>query len=225
MTQSQPWNRITVLALAALVCLLAMVTITLGSGVSQETFEIVRAPDRYAAQLVAHAGTLRLLFAIDAAFLVIYAVLFVELGRAFVTAATRALILVAVGALLATAVLDMVEDHHILAMLYGAELGAVPSSGELALQHTLSQVKFNLSYLGLFGLGLSVPRDTRAGRALAALLTVGVLAQCVAIYAAPVARLPILDLVRWLGFVVGFALVIALARRRIGGAAATGAPA
>lgn len=225
---TQPRNLIVVLALAALACLVAMVTITLATGVSQEAFEIVRNPDSYAAQLVAHAGALRLLFAIDAAFLVIYATLFVVFGRAIVTPGTRALVALALGALLGTAVLDMIEDHHILAMLFGAEVGLVPSGGELAFQHTLSQVKFNLSYLGLFALGLCVPRATWAGRALAALLTVGTLAQCVWLYAAPVALLPIGSFGRWVGFVVGFALVIGLARRSLpaaAGAAATGAPA
>jgi hypothetical protein len=221
----QPWKLITALALAALACLVAMVTVTLASGVSQETFEVVRDPDSYAAQLVAHAGALRLVFAIDAVFLVIYATLFVVFGRQIETGATRSLVTLALAALLGTAVLDMVEDHHILAMLYAAEVGATPSIGELSFQHTLSQVKFNLSYLGLFALGLAVPRATLAGRALALLLTVGTLAQGAWLYAAPVALLAVGSFGRWVGFVVGFALVIALARRPAAGAAATGAPA
>jgi len=216
-------HRTTALALAAIGCLVAMVAITLATGVSQETFEIVRSPADYAARLAAHPDALRALFAIDAAFLVLYATLFVVAGRALETPATRALVSLAIAAMLGTAVLDMIEDHHILAMLYGVESGISPTGGELVFQHTLSQVKFNLSYLGLFGLGLAVPRATLAGRALALLLTVGTLVQGAVLYAAPVALLPIGNFSRWLGFVVGFALLIPVARQRAADAAATGA--
>jgi hypothetical protein len=221
----QSSNRITLLALAAIGCLTAMIAITLGSGVSQESFEIVRSPAVYAAELAAHPGALRALFGIDAVFLVLYATLFVVAGRALEVPATRTLVTLAIGAMLGTAVLDMVEDHHILAMLYGVEAGTTPTTGQLAFQHTLSQVKFNVSYLGLFALGLAVPRTTLAGRVLAVLLTVGTLVQGAWLYAAPVAMLPVGNFGRWLGFVVGFALLIPVARHRAGGAAETGAPA
>jgi hypothetical protein len=184
------------------------------TGTSQEAFEIVRRPDSYAADLLAHAGALRLLFGLDSAFLVLYATLFVSFGLDIVTPRTRWFIVLGVGALLGTAVADMIEDHHILALLYGAELGQLPSPGELAFQHTLSQAKFNLSYLGIFALGLGVPRDTLAGRALAVLLTAGTLAQSVWLYAAPVALQPAGNLGRWIGFLVGFVLTIQVLRSR-----------
>ena len=224
-----PWNRTVVLALAALACLTAMILLTWIGGVSQETFEIVRNPEVYAADLGAHAGVVRALFGVDSVFLILYATLFAVFGRQIQTAETRTLVTLSVAAMFGTALLDMIEDHHILAMLYGVEAGTHPSVGQLAFQHTLSQVKFNVSYLGLFLFGLCVPRDTRAGRALAVLLTVGTLLQGGWLYAAPVAMLPIGNLGRWLGFVAGFALIIPLAIRRPSGrgagAAATGAPA
>lgn len=221
---ARPLDRTTGLALAAMGCLAAMVAITLITGVSQEAVEIVRSPDSYAAALVGHAGAVRAVFGIDSAFLVLYAALFVSFGLDLTAPRTRWLIGVGVGAMLATAVLDMVEDHHILAMLYGAELGQLPSPGELAFQHTLSQVKFNLSYLGLFLVGLCVPRGTRAGRVLAVLLTAGTLVQGAWLYAAPIALLPAGNLGRWIGFGVGFGLTIAVRRSRAAGAVETGAP-
>lgn len=218
-----PADATVALAVASIVCLIAMVAITLATGVSQETFEIVRAPDVYGDGLAAHGAALRVLFGIDAAFLVIYGAAFLGLGERIATPANRRYVVLGVIALLVTAVLDAVEDHHILAMLYGVEAGVRPSAGEIVFQHTLSQVKFNLSYLGLFAFGLSVPRDTRAGRALALLLTVGTLAQCAWLYAAPVALLPIGNFGRWAGFVLGFGLTIRMLRSRAGGAASTGA--
>jgi hypothetical protein len=220
-----PSHRITLLALAAIGCLTAMIAITLVSGVSQESFEIVRSPAVYAAGLAANPGALRALFGIDAAFLVLYATLFVVAGRALETSATRALVTLSIAMMLGTAVLDMIEDHHILAMLYGVESGSVPTAGQIAFQHTLSQVKFNVSYLGLFLLGLAMPRATLAGCALAVLLTVGTLVQGAVLYAAPVAMLPVGNFSRWLGFVAGFALLILVVRHRAAGEVATCAPA
>lgn len=201
------------MAAAALAALAAMVAITAATGVSQETFEIYRAPDVYAADLRDHALALRALFGIDSAFLVLYTALLVGVANALATPATRTLLGVAIAATVVTALLDMVEDHHILAMLRAAETGQPPTAGELVFQHAASQVKFNASYLGLFVLGLHVPRDALAGRALAWLLTAGTLVQSAWLYAAPDAMLPVGNLGRWLGFVAGFALIIALARR------------
>ena len=213
-------RRIIILSLAAIVLLCAMVTITLVSGVSQESFEIVRLPEIYAADLLAHAGAVRALFGLD-----VYAAVFVTLGKEIATQSTRWLVPVGVGAMLATALLDMTEDHHVLAMLYGAENGAGPTAAEIAFQHTMSQVKFNVSYLGSFFFGLSVPRHTTVGKVLAALLTVGTLAQGAWLYAAPVATLPAGNLGRWIGYLLGFGLVIAMVRSRVVAAPATGAPA
>jgi hypothetical protein len=210
---------------AAAACLTAMVIITLATGISQETFEIVRSPDLYAQGLAEHAGALRALFGIDSAFLVLYAAVFVGFATAVAAPSQRIVAAIGVSAILLTALLDMVEDHHILAMLYGVEAGSPPSAGEIALQHTLSQVKFNVSYLGTFFVGLCVPPIGLAGRALGVLLTAGTLLQSVWLYAAPIAALPAGNFGRWIGFLVGFALVILVLRGRAAGAAATGAPA
>ncbi len=225
MTRRTDWS--IHLAVAAVAILVAMVGVTLTTGISQETFEIVRRPDVYAAGLRDHAGALRALFGLDSAFLILYAAFFVEFGRRIATSDNRTLVWLAIGFILATAVLDMIEDHHILSMLYGVENGADPGPGELTFQHVLSQTKFHVSYLGLFLFGLCIPRETIAGAALAVLLTVGTVVQGAWLYAAPVSMLPAGNLGRWIGFVIGFGLAIPvlLRRRAAGAAAATGAPA
>jgi hypothetical protein len=173
----------------------------------------VRAPAAYAADLRAHPGALRAALGVDSVFIVLYGVFFVLLAQRLATPQTRTLVALGLGFLLATAVLDMVEDHHILALLHGAELGLDPGPGDLTLQHTISQVKFHVSYLGLFLFGLAVPRDSLPGLALALLLTVGTLLQGAWLYAAPVASLPAGNLGRIVGFAVGFALAIPVLRR------------
>jgi hypothetical protein len=213
------------LAIAASAVLAVMVAITLATGISQETFEIVRAPEVYAADLRGHAGAVRALFGLDSAFLIFYASFFVVFARRLETSENRTVLRIALGFVLATAVLDMIEDHSILSMLYGVESGHEPAAGQLWFQHLLSQTKFHLSYLGLFLFGLCVPRATIGGKALALLLTVGTVAQGAWLYAAPVSALPAGNLSRWIGFLIGFALAAPLARDRASDAAATGAPA
>jgi hypothetical protein len=201
------------LAIASMACMAAMVVVTVASGVSQETFEVVRPAGEYAAALRGHDVAVRALFAIDTAFVVLYSAFFLVFGRRIATEHTRVLITVATGFILLTAFLDMIEDHHILAMLNAARGGADPSTGELVVQQTISQVKFNASYLSLFLFGLAVPRETRAGLVLSLLLTVGTLVQGIWLYAAPAELLPAGNVARSLGYLAGFALAIPLVRR------------
>lgn len=46
-------------------------------------------------------------------------------GRQIQTAETRTLVMLSVAAMFGTALLDMIEDHHILAMLYGVAAGTL----------------------------------------------------------------------------------------------------
>jgi hypothetical protein len=200
------------LALASIVVLAAMVAITFVTGVSQETFEIARAPAVYAPELRVFATPLRALFALDSIFLVLYTTLLVQFALRVRTSATRILVAIAIGAILLTALLDMIEDHSILAMLRLAERGVDPTAGDIAVQHVISQVKFHASYFGLFLIGLSIPRTKRGMAMLAWFLMVGTLIQGAWLYAAPDAALPAGNAGRWAGFLVGFALLARLSR-------------
>jgi hypothetical protein len=224
MERSNDWS--VHLALAATATLIAMVAVTLVTGYSQETFEIFRDPAVYGADLHAHAGVVRLLFGLDSAFLILYAAFFIVFARRIVTPENRSLLWIATGFIVLTALLDMLEDHSILSMLYGAENGNGPGPAHVTFQHVLSQFKFHVSYLGLFLFGLCIPRATVAGSALAILLTIGTLVQGAWLYAAPVTSLPAGNLGRWFGFIVGFGLAMSILRQpRVAAAAATGAPA
>lgn len=202
-----PW-----IARAAMAVLVAMIAITAATGVSQETFEIVRAPAVYAADLRSHELPLRALFGLDSAFLILYATLLVLVALRFMSDDNRVVLAIAIGAILGTALLDMTEDHHILAMLRGAVRDLPPSNAQIAFEHTLSQVKFHLGYLAEFLIGISLPRRTFAHKLLAALLTVGTLVQGAWLYAAPDAALTAGNYGRWIGFLVGFGLISRIAR-------------
>ncbi|HKA88707.1 MAG TPA: hypothetical protein VKE22_13645 [Haliangiales bacterium] len=199
------------LALAAGACALAMLAIALATGVSQEPLEIVQSPEQYAATLLARPVVLRMVFAIDGVFLIVYSAFFAMLGGwlARERPERRAGAYLAVGALLVTGLLDCVENLHIVTMLTVLEHGSAPALSQIALQSILSALKFSFSYAGLFGLAFILPRQTRLERALAASLfvymPVGVL-----VHVAPhtwVAPLILARLVFFVGGLFGYAKV------------------
>lgn len=194
-----------VLAGSAATALVAMVVVAVVTGATQETFEYVAPPTLYAPALRANATGVRLIFAFDVAFIVLYTAFFAaladmlrKLGRPFVTLALVAMI--------GTAVLDIVENHHILSLLGAAEHDLPIEPDALILQQTISSTKFSISYIALFMFGLAIPRTTKLGWLLCLFLTAGTLAAGVAGFAAPPAWRPVLDSVRWIGFLIGFVL-------------------
>ena len=200
------------LALTLVLCtsmvLAAMVIVSMITGATQEAHEYYATPAAYAAGLLEHAGGLRLLMGLDLAFLVLYTAMFAALvthlrtlGRPFVT--------LALGFLVGTAVLDAVEDHQILTALSMAEQGQLASDAWIGFQQILSATKFALSYLGLFLLGVAIPRSTKLGVALTVFFTAGTLLTAILSVAAPPAMRAQLDSGRWLSFLVGFGLLAA----------------
>lgn len=188
--------------------LVVMVVLSMATGVSQEVHEHYALPEGYAISLLAHANALRALFALDIAFLILYTGFFAALA-AYLRDRGRPFVRLALGALVATAVLDIVEDHHIVTLLDGAEHGVLPSAGAIAFQVVESATKFSVSYLALFLFGLAIPRDTRLGLVLCLFLTAGTLASAVIGYALPPSAQASWDSGRWVGFLAGFALAIA----------------
>lgn len=216
----------TALAVAAMLLLSAMVAVTAVTGVAQEPFELVR--HDYATAIAAAAGPLQVVVALDGLFLVAYTGFFVTLPRAL-GVADHPTVRMAVRTLVAVAVLDVVEDQHLVAMARSAREGLPLGTIEITAQHVLSQVKFHLSYLALALLALGLPRGTSGERAFAWMIglplpLVGALA-----WVSP-ALDPAVSVARWLGFMGGFGGAIAVlraraARGRADVSGATGAPA
>ena len=200
-----------VLALATAVVLIAMVIVGTVTGASQEPHEHFNTPDAYAKLLLEQRSGLRVMMALDIAFLILYTAFFAALARHL-----RGLFAwLGFGAMVLVALLDIVEDHHIIAMLESAEHGLVPSAGAIAWQAAESATKFSISFLSLVLFGLAIPRTSKLGWALALFLTVGTLASAIIGYAVPPSMQPSIESGRWIGFLAGFALAIAwLARER-----------
>jgi hypothetical protein len=210
-----PWSsRRLSLALAAATAavLLVMGLITLVTGVSQEAHEWYQPPAVYAASLVSRPGTLRVLFGLDIGFVVLYTAFFAALSD-HLSRLGRPFVWLALGAMITTAAIDFVEDHHILSLLAVAEAGRPIDDGAIVFQQVLSSTKFSISYLALVMFGLAIPRDTWLGIVLAVFLIAGTLASGMLGYAMPPAAREQLDGGRWIGFLLGFALAAAWLRR------------
>jgi len=204
----------------AIATVLGMVAIFVLTGVGQDPLQFIHSPADYGALLLKQPTALRACLALDNLFIVFYETTFVTLAILAVRAGgDRTLARVALGALLLTGALDLVENCHFMVMLGAAEGGVLPSSGEIAAQVMESLVKFHVSYFALFLVAVVFPRATAAGRTLAALswgvqLPVGIL-----VYVTPPAIAVPLVFVRFTYFVVALALVAVVfgARRRSGG--------
>ena len=199
------------LAIATAAVLAAMTIVSMTTGASQEAHEGYQPPAAYAAGLLAHPGALRLLFSLDVGFLVLYTAFFTAFAD-HLTRLGRPFVWLALGAMIGTAVLDIVENHHILSLLRVAEAGRPIDDGAIVFQQTLSATKFTLSYLALVMFGLAIPRTTALGTTLSGFFIVGTLASGMLGYAAPPAWREQLDSGRWVGFLIGFALAVAWLR-------------
>ena len=195
------------MAACTTVVLAIMLVTSLVTGATQEAHEHYKPPADYATGLLAHPGGLRLVFGLDVAFLVLYTAFFGGLAK-YLHALGRPFARLAFGLMLIVTLLDIVEDHHILALLGVAEAGRTIDDSSIVFQEVLSSTKFNVSYAALFLYGIAIPRTTPLGWALSQFLSAGTLVTGVLGYAAPPAWRVSLDNDRWIGFLAGFVLAL-----------------
>jgi hypothetical protein len=149
--------------IAALMVFL-LVGLAVATGVSQEYFEGQHPLPDYTQRLREALPLLRLGFALDNVFVLAYTSFFVGLAIVLRRTANHSLVNLGLAAMIGVALLDIVENHHILAMADAANLGLPLSEGEVRLQMVLSLVKFHLSCLGALLLAVAFPRTTALGR-------------------------------------------------------------
>lgn len=199
---------------AAALLLTLLCALALASGVSQQWFEWAHAPDVYARALLRDGQWLRAIIAIDDVFIAAYVTSSVVLARALARGKPTSLhVLITVGGALA-GVLDLEENHHLLAMLRLAERDVAIPLEEIIRRSDLSQLKWMLGHLAFVLVGVCiVPKDgfTRFFRTslIAWQLPLGALTW--AVEAQPFGT--ILTWMRYLAFVSGFALVAWFSRR------------
>jgi hypothetical protein len=184
----------------------AMAVIAFSTGVTQEFFEFIHPAQEYADKLRQQSTALRIAFTLDNLFLLAYSAFFLwfaieRRGKADPLACN-----VLVGALLFAALLDAVENFHILSMLNRAELGQLPSDGEIQLQYVLSAVKFTAGYLVAVIFGILYPRDTMLARIVGASTAIVFPILGVLVFTTPAPFSDLCGLGRFVFFVLGFFL-------------------
>ena len=201
---SNPAHSTRALAALASVLLVAMMLITLATGVAQEPFEAVRAVDGYRDDLLRAAPTLRVVLALDSLFVAAYAAFFVSFGRAAEHAGTPAFLRLGTLAVLGTAVLDIVEDQHLFALIESTALGEPLTLATLRAQHVLSQSKFHLTYVGTVFFALGLPRRDRLEQAFAFAVGVPLPVLGATRWAMPGAGALLFAAAQWFSFLGGF---------------------
>lgn len=196
---------------AAGVLLATLCAIIVLTGVSQQRFEWVQPPAAYAARLLEDASPLRLTIAIDDLFIVAYTVATIALARAI--GAPKAISIVIGCGGIAAGLLDLHENHQILALLRMAEQGT-PLSAEVILSRSeLSQLKWLIGHATFVLVGLSLPTSrTRLERSLVVSLVVFQLPVGVLVWVTSGVAFEVLVWVRYASFLAGFFVIGALAR-------------
>ena len=168
-----PLNRtLAALAFLASATVIVMVVAIVATGFSQQIFELAPSPAFVADQLrePVHALGLRINLGLDNLFIVVYSAFFVFLAVRLRTLLSPAIVAVALAALILTALLDAVENHHILLMLHDFQHGAPISVDELEWQMRVSNLKFHASYVGVFLFAFGLYRLGGLARVIAFLL-------------------------------------------------------
>lgn len=200
-------------SLASAVLLAILCALTLATGVTQQWFESFHPEGAYAARLVHDGAWLRVIVALDDAFIAAYVSASVLLGMRLGRMGPIPLLVIAGG--VAGGVLDLEENHHLLAMLRMAEADVAIPVADLMHRATLSPLKWMLGHLAfvLAGIGLHGKDPlTRVFRfsLLAVQLPIGALAWTVTSPGWATA----LQWARYVSFLAGFATLAWLSRSR-----------
>lgn len=202
------------LALVAATLVLAMFGIYLFSGIGQDPLQFVHPPQQYSAILLRNPSMLKLAIGLDNLFIVFYSSLFLLVAVSlWQRTASRGLLLTAFGLLAAVGVLDLLENMHFLTMLAAATQGMDISLTQIELQAWESQLKFHISYIGLFLLGYVLPSETRLERALCLSLRWLQLPVGVLIYITPTEIAVPLVMVRFSFFLLALLAISAIYRQ------------
>lgn len=215
-------------SLAAGLLLLTLCAMTALTGVSQQRFEWVAPPDEYGALLVAHGRWLRALIAVDDLFIAAYVVATLSLARRLARRGWTALTIAAAAGGVVAGVLDLHENHELLAMAREASLGEAIPLADIHARSVLSQLKWMIGHLAFVGVGAAWPaRRTLLDRTLvASLLFVQLPLGALVWTLTDPAWLEVAVWARYGSFLAGFFVIagIALPRAAPSGAS-TGAPA
>lgn len=187
---------------------LVMLLITLATGVSQEHFEVLWPRDDYARAMLRGAGPLKAILAVDFCFITAFVIFFIAWSeRQIAQGAGRVAVSIGLSAMLFVAVLDFLEDAHLLMLLRSVTYAVPLADADLRWQMVLSTLKFAVSSAGIAILGLTWPATGGVALGLKTLL-IGQVALGAAIFFFDPPLQTILGLVRAIVFVTGPLLLL-----------------
>src|SRR4051812_17425642 len=125
--------------LAAAALFLLLVVLQLSTGATQHYFELVHPPGLYAERLLRDAAWLKAIIAIDDVFIAVYVGAVLLCVQAL--PARPATAWLAAALVLACGLLDLEENHHILAMLQTAQNGLGLDPADIVRRMEWSSVK------------------------------------------------------------------------------------
>jgi hypothetical protein len=170
MERTQLDRLLAIFALMAIVAVAAIIAGIIVTGAGQDFFQSAGSADALMRKITGNPGTalgLRLNLGFDNLFIVIYAAYFTVLAVRFQSTVDARIITVALSSILLTALLDAIENHHILTMIHSVQQGLPVTTSESQLQMVLSNVKFHSSYLALVLFSLGFLREGGLGRLIA----------------------------------------------------------
>jgi hypothetical protein len=207
---------VSALAFAGSAAVAGLFALYVATGIGQDALQVVSTPADYAAILLHDPAALKVVLGLDNLFILSYLPMFIVLGAVLQRSAPRAILIAAVALLIATGILDLLENMHFRTLLGSAELGIAIPQGAIDLQVWESLVKFHLSYVGLFLLSFALPCETALEKTVCFAFRwlqapIGIL-----IYVVPAAAMPPLLIGRFGFFCVALLAIGAIFRRRSG---------
>lgn len=194
--------------------LLVLTSISYASGTSQQWLEWVRPPDEYTHALRAGDHVLRAIIAVDDVFIAAYVSAGVLLAARLAGGHARLLPMLVGGCSLVAGLLDLEENHHLLAMIELARHDIAIPLDEILARSDRSQFKWMLGHLGFVFAGLALAPTSNATRVVRFALVFVQLPIGALTWAVPEsAARDALVLVRYLSLFAGFLLIAWLARR------------
>jgi hypothetical protein len=161
-----------ILATLAAATVAAMVLAILYSHSSQDFFQTAHSIEAASAHLASPLVPigLRLNLGLDNLFMILYAAFFIVLTVRLRGMLDPRLLSVALAALMLTAFLDSLENHHIMTMVDSLQQGLPVSVADGQLQMIASQIKFHASYLAVLLFSFGFLKFGRLGRLIALVL-------------------------------------------------------
>lgn len=206
--------------LAALAALLAATAISLVWGssaepVGQEIFETISDPTAYAGALARADGPLRAILFVDSLFIIAY---LTAVGFAIAAFAGRCRPAAWFGglAIIAVAILDVVENATMVQSLDLVAMGAPLTLEHIAWQSSISAVKWQMAALSLFAATFTLPNKTMLERVLVWAMRLGLPLTAPLFVMNAFGLREIAPLGMGLAMVAGLALLAAVTRSHLG---------